>query len=430
MNTDILEAKVPGYVRPNFCDFIASSPLPRADTRVPTRWGLTGRRASAPAGACGGNQPSGGDDELAVHAPDDRPSTAARGTLAMRFEVTRSPLAPTSTAAKALLRADRLAARHRLPARRPTPASVQFTPPGSAASIQFGGRPAGADDGPRSQGPAADRGRHRGRATPSWSSRGVERQRRIWHAEPGKRVRSRASTRSAARTSAGRRSPTPTATEWQLQEITERLPGRGLTRRAAHGSIGNVDTVFTTVPPRGGVSDLEAPPSAADPVAHPHQPVAVGIGAADAVVADLDAQRPVVHPRAYLGALGVRVLDDVGERLGDDEVRARLDLRRAAARPARRPDRQVEPRDDRVDARPQPAAREDRREDPVRQLAQLGVALLRLLERLADERRPPRPSPSRNACCASFSVTIVCTSRCCAPSWRSRTTRRRASSPR
>ena len=27
MNTDILEAKVPGYVRPNFCDFIANSPF-------------------------------------------------------------------------------------------------------------------------------------------------------------------------------------------------------------------------------------------------------------------------------------------------------------------------------------------------------------------------------------------------------------------
>jgi hypothetical protein len=25
MNTDILEAKLPGYVRPNFCDYIASS---------------------------------------------------------------------------------------------------------------------------------------------------------------------------------------------------------------------------------------------------------------------------------------------------------------------------------------------------------------------------------------------------------------------
>ena len=27
MNTDILEAKVPGYVRPNFCDYIANSPF-------------------------------------------------------------------------------------------------------------------------------------------------------------------------------------------------------------------------------------------------------------------------------------------------------------------------------------------------------------------------------------------------------------------
>ena len=25
MNTDILEATVPGYVRPNFCDFISNS---------------------------------------------------------------------------------------------------------------------------------------------------------------------------------------------------------------------------------------------------------------------------------------------------------------------------------------------------------------------------------------------------------------------
>jgi hypothetical protein len=27
MNTDILEAKMPGYVRPNFCDMIANSPF-------------------------------------------------------------------------------------------------------------------------------------------------------------------------------------------------------------------------------------------------------------------------------------------------------------------------------------------------------------------------------------------------------------------
>ena len=39
------------------------------------------------------------------------------------------------------------------------------------------------------------------------------------------------------------------------------------------------------------------------------------------------------------------------------------------------------------------------------------------------------PCPSLSARCASFSVTIVWTRRCWAPSWRSRTTRRRASSP-
>ena len=27
MNVDILDAKVPGYVRPNFCDYIANSPF-------------------------------------------------------------------------------------------------------------------------------------------------------------------------------------------------------------------------------------------------------------------------------------------------------------------------------------------------------------------------------------------------------------------
>jgi hypothetical protein len=27
MNTDILEAKLPGYVKPNFCDYIANSRL-------------------------------------------------------------------------------------------------------------------------------------------------------------------------------------------------------------------------------------------------------------------------------------------------------------------------------------------------------------------------------------------------------------------
>ena len=72
---------------------------------------------------------------------------------------------------------------------------------------------------------------------------------------------------------------------------------------------------------------------------------------------------------------------------------------------------------------------QDRREDPVGQLAQLGVALLRVRVRLVEQRprlarRPARRARAARAC----SVIIVWTRRCWAPSWRSRTTRRRASS--
>ena len=83
---------------------------------------------------------------------------------------------------------------------------------------------------------------------------------------------------------------------------------------------------------------------------------------------------------------GVRVLDDVRERLGHDEVRARLDL---GGKPLGRdidPNRQVEPCHDRVDAGPEAAAGERWGQDPVCQLAQLAVALLRVFERLAEER--------------------------------------------
>jgi hypothetical protein len=56
--------------------------------------------------------------------------------------------------------------------------------------------------------------------------------------------------------------------------------------------------------------------------------VTVGIRTSDPVVANLDVQHPVVQGRPDLGVPGVGVLDDVGERLGHDEVRTRLDLRR------------------------------------------------------------------------------------------------------
>src|SRR6185295_10750928 len=64
----------------------------------------------------------------------------------------------------------------------------------------------------------------------------------------------------------------------------------------------------------GGALDLEPPAEGCHPVAHPDQPVAVGIGTSCAVVANLDAQHRVLYGRDYLGASSVRVLDDVGQR--------------------------------------------------------------------------------------------------------------------
>ena len=63
----------------------------------------------------------------------------------------------------------------------------------------------------------------------------------------------------------------------------------------------------------------------------------------------------------------------------------------------------------------------------MRELAQLGRRPLGLVERLGHERGGRRPR-ARSARRASLSVMTVWTSRCCAPSCRSRTTRRRSSS--
>ena len=105
----------------------------------------------------------------------------------------------------------------------PTPEirGVQFTPPGSPASIQFGKGSTTMTPGPA--GPDPGRRRHRGRPRRTWSA-GASRSARSGTWSPA-RAASPASTRSAARTSAEPPSRTPTATVG-LQEITERLPGR------------------------------------------------------------------------------------------------------------------------------------------------------------------------------------------------------------
>ena len=106
----------------------------------------------------------------------------------------------------------------------------------------------------------------------------------------------------------------------------------------------------------------------------------------DAVVAHLDAQRAVARRARSPPPASPAVLDHVGERLGHDEVRGRLELRRRAGAGHVDLDGHVDARDERVDAGAQAAAGQRRGQDPVGELAQLVLALLALLERLGDQR--------------------------------------------
>ena len=58
----------------------------------------------------------------------------------------------------------------------------------------------------------------------------------------------------------------------------------------------------------------------------------VEIGTAYPVVTDIDVKHAIVHERPDFGMSSVRMLDDVRERLGHDEVRASLDLLREPLR--------------------------------------------------------------------------------------------------
>ena len=105
-------------------------------------------------------------------------------------------------------------------------------------------------------------------------------------------------------------------------------------------------TARTVVPRPAALVDLEPAVERRDPVGEAAQAGAARrVGAADAVVADLDRRpAPFVALDPDLGARGLGVAGDVGERLGDDEVGGRLDrrgqplagaLRRARPAPAR-----------------------------------------------------------------------------------------------
>ena len=182
----------------------------------------------------------------------------------------------------------------------------------------------------------------------------------------------------------------------------------------------------TSVPPPTGLSTPQPAVVRGEPVARGPRRPARRPGAAHAVVAHLDASGRR-STRAVTEDARAGVLGDVGQRLRDDEVGRRLDGGGAAAdgtstRPA------AAARGERLDARAQPAAREHRGQDAVRELAQLGHRLLRLVERLVHEGGGVLVASLSSACARQLQGDDGVTSRCCAPSWRSRTTRRRSSS--
>ena len=85
------------------------------------------------------------------------------------------------------------------------------------------------------------------------------------------------------------------------------------------------------VPAPPGLSSSKIPSSASTRSRNPPRPGAVGgLGAADAVVGDLHDEHLLALRDANRRGRRLRVLEDVGQRLGDDEVRGALDERRPA----------------------------------------------------------------------------------------------------
>ena len=133
-------------------------------------------------------------------------------------------------------------------------------------------------------------------------------------------------------------------------------------------------SALTRVPPPRGVQTRKPAAERLDPVGEAAQarPL-LGVGAADAVVDDLDRDATVRTADRHLDGRCVRVLGDVGQALADDVVGGDLDgLRQPPA------DIDGEPNGERrtcghlLERDREPVAGDDRGMDPAREVAQLG----------------------------------------------------------
>lgn len=126
------------------------------------------------------------------------------------------------------------------------------------------------------------------------------------------------------------------------------------------------------------------------------------LGAADAIVGDLDRERSLVRGDPHAGRCRPGVLDYVRQGLGDQEVDARLDDRwESLLGDLERSDRQRQLVGECLDRRLQSACGEKRGMDTRGQLAQVGKGGARLL-RCRLENRSDAVGPSPNKVCGEL----------------------------
>jgi hypothetical protein len=184
-------------------------------------------------------------------------------------------------------------------------------------------------------------------------------------------------------------SPAAATISWPASSRSRVRPLRSRTESSAIATRTHGSTAEMIVGPPDGDSTNRSPSTPARRSARPDRPGAGRVGPADAVIADHDVEGAgrtgtTVHGHARVAGAGV--LGDVGERLGDGEVRDRL-------HGGPRPDRHVDLDGDRDGAargeagqrRVEAAVGEHRRVDAADQFAELDEGGLGLGVRLVDE---------------------------------------------